>query len=103
MRGILGTIEQTFGGAELYPGIEDKAAHLFYFIIKDHPFVDGNKRVAALLFIWFLEKNGLLSNSDGGRKINDNALVALTLLVAESHPRHKEVMVKLIINLLSAR
>ena len=103
LKGILGTLEQTFAGSELYPGIGDKAAHLLYFIIKDHPFVDGNKRAASLLFIWFLEKNGALSNPDGERNINDNALVALTLLVAESNPKHKDVMIKLIVNLLSSR
>ncbi len=103
LKGILGTLEQTFAGSELYPGIEDKAAHLLYFIIKDHPFIDGNKRAASLLFIWFLEKNGLLSNPDGERNINDNALVALTLLVAESNPKHKDVMIKLIVNLVSSQ
>lgn len=101
LKGILVSIEQTFGGSELYPSIEEKAAHLLYFLIKDHPFVDGNKRIASLLFIWFLEKNNLLSTSNGDRKINVNALVALTLLVAESNPKQKDVMVKLIINLIS--
>jgi len=101
LKGILGSIEQTFGGSQLYPSVEEKAANLLYFLIKDHPFIDGNKRVASLLFIWFLEKNNILSTPDGERKINDNALVALTLLVAESNPKQKDVMVKLIINLLS--
>ena len=100
LKGILGNIEQTFGGADLYPSVEEKAANLLYFIIKDHPFVDGNKRIASLLFIWFLEKNTLLTAPDGERKINDNALVALTLLVAESNPKQKEVMIDLIINLI---
>lgn len=100
LKGILGSIEQTFGGADLYPSVEEKAANLLYFIIKDHPFVDGNKRVASLMFIWFLEKNNLLLAPDGERKINDNALVALTLLVAESNPKQKEVMIDLIINLI---
>ena len=101
LKGILAGIEQTFGGAELYPSIEEKAAHLLYFIIKDHPFVDGNKRIASLLFIWFLEKNTFLTAPNGDRKINDNALVALALLVAESNPRQKDVLVKLIINLIA--
>lgn len=100
LKGILGSIEQTFGGADLYPSVEEKAANLLYFIIKDHPFVDGNKRIASLLFIWFLEKNTLLTAPGGERKINDNALVALTLLVAESNPKQKEVMIDLIINLI---
>jgi prophage maintenance system killer protein len=100
LRGILGSIEQTFGCEDLYPSVEEKAANLLYFIIKDHPFVDGNKRIASLLFIWFLEKNYLLLATDGERKINDNALVALTLLVAESNPKQKEVMIDLIINLI---
>ncbi len=103
LKGILGNIEQTFGGKELYPSIEEKAANLLYFLIKDHPFVDGNKRIASLLFIWFQEKNNFLSAPDGQRKINDNALVALTLLVAESDPKQKDVMIKLIVNLISGR
>ena len=103
LKGILGSIEQTFGGTELYPSIEEKASNLLYFLIKDHPFVDGNKRIASLVFIWFLEKNNFLSAPDGERKINDNALVALTLLVAESNPKQKDVIVKLIINLISGR
>lgn len=103
LKGILVGIGQTFGGSELYPSVEEKAAHLLYFLIKDHPFVDGNKRIASLLFIWFLEKNNHLSTPEGSRKLNDNALVALTLLVAESNPKHKDVMTKLIINLISGR
>lgn len=100
LKGILGNINQTFGGKDLYPSIEEKASHILYFVIKDHPFVDGNKRIGALLFIWFLQKNNYLFNSKGEKKINDNALVALALLVAESNPKHKELMVKLIINLI---
>jgi prophage maintenance system killer protein len=103
LKGILESIEQTFAGNELYPTVEDKAANLLYFLVKDHPFVDGNKRIASLLFIWFLEKNNFLSTPDGDRKINDNALVALTLLVAESNPKQKDVMIRLIINLISGR
>jgi prophage maintenance system killer protein len=103
LKGIIGSIDQTFGGMDLYSSIEEKAANLFYFLIKDHPFADGNKRIASLLFIWFLEQNGILSSSRGVRKINDNALVALTLLVAESNPKQKEIMTKLIISLISEK
>ena len=101
VKGILASTEQTFDGSELYPSVEEKAANLLYFLIKDHPFVDGNKRIASLLFIWFLEQNNFLSTPEGERKINDNALVALTLLIAESNPKQKEVMIKLIINLIA--
>ena len=97
---IIGNLNQSFGGKKLYPSVEEKAAHLLYFVIKDHPFVDGNKRIASLLFILFLAKNNYLLNKKGERKINDNALVALALLVAESNPKEKEVMVALITNLL---
>jgi prophage maintenance system killer protein len=103
LKGILASIEQTFGGSELYPSIEEKAANLLYFLIKDHPFVDGNKRIASLLFIWFLEKNSFLSTGSGERKFNDNAIVALTLLIAESNPKQKDVMIRLIINLIAGR
>ncbi|MDI6765786.1 MAG: virulence protein RhuM/Fic/DOC family protein [Bacteroidota bacterium] len=103
LKGILGSIEQTFGGTELYPSIEEKAANLLYFLIKDHPFIDGNKRIASLFFIWFLERNNLLSSDNGDRKFNDNALVALTLLIAESNPKQKDIMIKLIINLISGK
>lgn len=97
---VLGAIGQSFGGLELYPSIESKAAHLLYFLIKDHPFVDGNKRIGSLLFIWFLQRNQYLLNRFGERKVNDNALVALALLVAESQPEQKETMVALTINLI---
>lgn len=97
----LGAIEQTFGGRALYPSIEEKAAHLLYFIIKDHPFTDGNKRIGSFLFILYLRRNGFLENADGRLKINDNALVALALLIAESEPRHKDLMIRLIMNLLT--
>ena len=103
LNGILASVEQTFGGSELYPSVEEKAANLLYFLIKDHPFVDGNKRIASLLFVWFLEKNSFLSDQTGERKINDNALVALALLIAESNPKQKDAMIKLIINLISGR
>jgi death-on-curing family protein len=100
LEATIGNLKQTFGGKKLYPNIEQQAAHLLYFIIKDHPFVDGNKRSASFLFILYLSKNNFLLNNKGERKINDNALVALALLVAESAPREKEVMIALIANLL---
>ncbi len=99
--GILLSIRQSFGGKELYPSLEEKAAHLLYFTIKQHPFVDGNKRIASLLFIFFLSKNQVLAKTNGERKINDNALVALALLIAESKPSEKEIMVSLVANLLA--
>ncbi len=99
--GIIGNIYQTFGGEDLYPSIEDKASHLLYFIIKDHPFTDGNKRIGAFLFILFLSNNGYLFKANGERKINDNALVALALLIAESNPKQKDTMIKLVMNFLN--
>lgn len=98
--GIIGNIYQTFDGQELYSSIESKAAHLLYFIIKDHPFSDGNKRSGSFLFIYFLDKNNFLYKKSGEKKINDNALTALALLVAESDPKEKDLMIKLIMNLL---
>lgn len=103
LEGILGNINQSFGGRALYPSVEEKAAHLLYFIIKDHPFGDGNKRIASLLFIIFLTRNHHLLTKRGERKINDTALVALALLIAESKPKQKEVMVKLIVNFLKEK
>lgn len=100
LAGIIGNINQSFGGHALYPSVEEKAAHLLYFIIKDHPFGDGNKRIGSLLFIIFLARNNHLFTKRGERKINDNALVALALLVAESKPNQKDTMTKLVINLL---
>jgi death-on-curing family protein len=100
-KGILGNIVQSFGGEYLYRSIEEQAAHLLYFVIKSHPFSDGNKRIGAFLFVWFLEKNKHRFKKSGELKINDNALVALALLVAQSNPSDKELMVKLIINLVN--
>ena len=100
MKGIIGSISQTFDGKELYESVEEKAAHLLYFVVKDHPFVDGNKRVASLLFLYYLEKNRSLHKPDGERKINDNAIIALALLVATSNPGEKDNIIKLIINLI---
>lgn len=97
----IAAIYQTFGGKDLYPSVEEKAAHLLYFIVKNHSFVDGNKRIAASLFLWFLEKNGLLYREDGSKRIADNALVALTLLIAESDPSEKDIITKVIVNLIN--
>jgi prophage maintenance system killer protein len=97
LQGILGNIDQTFGGQDLYPSIEEKAAHLLYFVIKDHPFSDGNKRIGSFLFLIFLRENNLLEQSG----INANALVALALLIAESDPKQKDLIIRLIMNLLT--
>jgi len=100
LSGIIGNLYQTFGGVELYPSIEDKASHLLYLIIKDHPFNDGNKRSASFLFIYFLDKCDYLYKENGEKKINENALVTLTLLVASSDPKEKDILVKLIKHLI---
>ncbi|MDD2806480.1 MAG: virulence protein RhuM/Fic/DOC family protein [Elusimicrobiales bacterium] len=94
-------IYQTFSGKELYASAEEKAAHLLYFIVKNHSFVDGNKRIAAALFLWFLEKNRLLYRADGSKRLADNALVALTLMIAESEPADKDLVVRLVVNLIN--
>jgi prophage maintenance system killer protein len=99
-QGSIGAIYQTFAGKELYPTVEEKAAHLLYFVTKNHSFVDGNKRIAAALFVCFLQRNGILLHKDGGKRIDDNALVALTLMIAASKPYEKEIMIKVILNLL---
>lgn len=101
LHGIIGNIHQSFDQADVYPTIEEKAAHLLYFLIKDHPFSDGNKRIGAFLFILFLAKNNYLLTITGEKKINDNALVAIALLVAESPPQQKNVMIKLIMSLIT--
>jgi prophage maintenance system killer protein len=100
-KGTVGAIYQTFGKKELYPSLEEKAAHLLYFTIKNHSFIDGNKRIAAALFLWFLEMNNYLYGKDGRKRIADNALVALCLLIAESNPKEKEMIVKLVVNLIN--
>ena len=100
-KGIIKGIYQTFGKQDLYPDMNAKSAHILYLIIKDHPFTDGNKRIGSFLFVYFLDLNNYLCRKNGEKKINDNALVALALLVAESQPKEKDVMIKLIINLLS--
>ncbi len=102
-QGVLGSIGQTFGGKDLYPSLEEKASHLLYFCIKDHPFADGNKRIGSLVFLLFLIENNFLMNKKGERKINDTALTALALLIAESKPSDKDAMVKLVVNLINKR
>ena len=99
-QGSIGAIYQTFDGKDVYHTTEDKAAHLLYFVTKNHSFVDGNKRIAAALFICFLQRNGILLGKDGNKRIDDNALVALTLMIAASKPSEKDIMIKVILNLL---
>jgi len=100
-KGILDSIYQTFDKKELYPSLEVKAAHLLYFIIKDHPFVDGNKRIASFLFVYFLDKNSFLYRKTGEKKINDNALTTLALLIAISDSKDKDRIIKIITNIIS--
>jgi prophage maintenance system killer protein len=100
LHGILGAIKQTFGSQPLYPTVQARAAHLLYFVIKDHPFTDGNKRIGTLLFLEYLRRNGMLTRPDGRARLADNAMVALALLVAESEPAQKDLMIRLILNLL---
>jgi len=97
----LSTIYQTFDGKELYPSIEEKAANLLYFVIKNHSFVDGNKRIAAFLFVWFLEKNHYLYKPNGEKRLKDNALVAICLMVAKSNPQEKDTIIKMVVNLIN--
>ena len=99
----IGQIYQTFDGKELYPSVEEKAAILLYLVTKNHSFSDGNKRIAATLFLWFLNNNRILYNMDGSKRISDNALVALTLMIAESKTEEKEIMVKVVVNLINQR
>ena len=100
-KSALGTIYQTFGGKELYPSVEEKAANLLYFVVKNHAFSDGNKRIAAALFVYFMGGCGCLYRPDGGKRLADNALVALTLLIAESRPEEKDTIVKVVVNLIN--
>jgi prophage maintenance system killer protein len=100
-RGSLSAIYQMFDGKEVYPSIEEKAAHLLYFVVKNHSFIDGNKRIGAFLFIWFLDASGILYAGDGRKRIGDNTLVALTLMIAESRPEDKDIIVKVIVNLIN--
>jgi len=100
-KGSLENIYQTFDGIELYRSIEEKAAHLLYFVVKNHSFTDGNKRIAAFLFVWFLERNNILYQPNGHKTIADSTLVALTLMIAQSNPNEKDMMIKVIVNLLA--
>jgi prophage maintenance system killer protein len=100
-KSALGAIYQTYEGRELYPSAEEKAANLLYFIVKNHAFSDGNKRIAAAVFIAFLARAGILYRPDGGKRLADNALVALTLLIAESRPEEKDTLVKVTVNLIN--
>ena len=99
----IGQIYQTFGGKDLYPSVEEKAAMLLYLVTKNHSFSDGNKRIAATLFLWFLNNNGILYREDGTKRIADNTLVALTLMIAESRTEEKDTMVKVVVNLINKK
>jgi prophage maintenance system killer protein len=102
-QGSLAAIYQTFDGHYVYPSVEEKAANLLYFVIKNHSFSDGNKRIAAFLFVWFLEKNHILYRPNGSKRIADNALVAITLMIAESKPEEKDMMTKVVVSLINGR
>ena len=99
----MGAIYQTFGGRDLYPSVEEKAANLLYLTTKNHSFSDGNKRIAAFLVLWFMEKNGILYREDGSRLIDNNTLVALTLMIAESRTEEKDIMTKVVVNLINKK
>ena len=99
----IGQIYQTWDGKDLYPSIEEKAAMLLYLVVKNHSFVDGNKRIAATLFLWFMQKNGILYRPDGSKRIADASLVALTLMIAESRTDEMDTMVKVVVNLINRR
>ncbi len=97
----INALRKKFGGEDLYPSVEEKAAMLLYLVVKNHSFSDGNKRIAAMLFLWFMENNGILYGEDGHKRIADNTLVALTLMIAESRTEEKDVMVKVVVNLIN--
>ena len=104
LKSSLQTVFQTFEGKDLYPSLEEKSANILYFLVKNHSFVDGNKRIAAFIFIWFLDRNDFLYNKeDGSKRIADNALVAITLMIAESNPDERETIVNVIVNLINRR
>lgn len=104
LKSSLQTIFQTFEGKDLYPSLEEKSANILYFLVKNHSFIDGNKRIAAFIFVWFLDRNGFLYNKeDGSKRIADNALVAITLMIAESNPDERETIVNVIVNLINSR
>ena len=97
-KGSIGNIYQSFGGQELYPTVEEKAANLLYYVTKNHSFIDGNKRIAATMFLYFLDRNGILYDDKGDKMIDDHTLVALTIMIAESRPDEKEMMISVIMN-----
>ncbi len=97
-KGSIGNIYQSFGGQELYPTVEEKAANLLYYVTKNHSFIDGNKRIAATIFLYFLDRNGILYDQNGDKTIDDHTLVALTIMIAESRPEEKELMISVIMN-----
>ena len=97
----IGQIYQTLDGVDLYPSVEEKAAMLLYLVTKNHSFSDGNKRIAAALFLWYMQNNGILYNSDGSKRISNGTLVAITLMIAESRPEEKDIMVKVVVNLIN--
>ena len=99
----IGQIYQTWDGQELYPSVEEKAAMLLYLVVKNHSFVDGNKRIAATLFLWFLQNNGILYRADGTKRISDGTLVALTLMIAESRMDEMDILVKVVVNLINKK
>ncbi|MFZ5764152.1 MAG: type II toxin-antitoxin system death-on-curing family toxin [Thermodesulfobacteriota bacterium] len=99
LAGLIGAVQQSFGGRDLYPSVEEKAAHLLYFVIKDHPFSDGNKRIGSFLFLLFLQGNGLLDE----KGLNNRTLVALALLTAASESGQKQLMIRLIMNLIAEK
>ena len=99
----IGQIYQTWDGQELYPSVEEKAAMLLYLVVKNHSFVDGNKRIAATLFLWFLQNNGILYRQNGTKRIADGTLVALTLLIAESRMDEMDILVKVVVNLINRK
>lgn len=99
----IAVIDQTFDGKDLYPSIEEKSANLLYLVVKNHSFTDGNKRIAAWLFVWYLSKNNFLFNEDNSKKISNNTLVALTLMIAESNPKEKEMMINVVVNLMNSK
>ena len=98
-KGSIGNIYQSFDGREIYPSLQEKAANLLYFVVKNHSFLDGNKRIAATMFLYFLDRNGVLF-TDAGRLLDDSTLVAMTIMIAESKPQEKEAMVSLVMNFL---
>lgn len=100
-KSAIGAVYQTFSGKDLYPSVEEKAANLLYLVVKNHAFSDGNKRIAAALFVWFLDRNKILYRADGSKRLADNALVAITLLIAESEPKEKDVIAVLVVNLIN--